>query len=101
MVLALSGWALALLALGEYERAIVLCEESLALARELGSPQSVAGSLTTLAIAVLERGDYGRARALCEESLAIRQQLADKGGSAHTLTILGHRHCATPLMSVW
>jgi len=85
----MSLWGQTLLAQGEYERSRALCEESLALARQLGSPGRIAGSLSSLACAVLEQGSDKQARALCEESLATWQQLGDKRGCAETLTILG------------
>src|SRR5262249_24956042 len=66
-----------------------LCEESLALSRELRDLRGIASWLANLAIITLARGDAKRARELCEESLAIRKALGYKGGCAHTLAILG------------
>jgi len=57
----------------EYERAMALCQESLALYRELGNKQGVGSALNGLALAALFRRDYKRAATLSEESIAIRR----------------------------
>ncbi len=85
----LSGLGLTVLYLGDFERASALCEESLALSRELGDLRGIASWLANLAIVTLASGDAERATELCDESLAIRRELGYKGGCAHTLAILG------------
>ena len=74
---------------GDYRQAKVLCEESLALFRELGEKRGIATSLNGLGLIVGQatraRNDYALARALYEESLAIRRELGDLWGIAETL----------------
>jgi len=62
----------------DFERAEVLCEERLALCRQLGDTQGIAYSLHLLAWAARERGDLTRAGSLFEEALAIRRKLGNK-----------------------
>src|SRR5207244_1746762 len=66
-----------------------LCEERLAIQRELDNQHDIAGMLQNLGILAYEQGDYGTARALHEESLAIRRELGDKRGIAASLNNLG------------
>ncbi len=74
---------------GDYRQAKVLCEESLALFRELGDKRGIAASLNGLGLIVGQatraRNDYVVARALYEESLAIVRELGDLWGIAETL----------------
>src|SRR6266851_3405431 len=73
---------------GDYRQAKVLCEESLALFRELGDKQGMVDSLNGLGLIVGQatraRNDYAVARALYEESLAILRELGDLWGIAET-----------------
>src|SRR5262249_34554075 len=55
---------------GDLDRAIELCEESLALRRQLGSPNDVAASLTNLGLLLHERKEP-RAVELQEEAVSI------------------------------
>src|SRR6266566_5700951 len=57
----------------DYERAEVLCEESLVLFRELGETQGIAHSLHYLGWAARERGNLTVAGSLFEEALALRR----------------------------
>jgi len=74
---------------GDYRQAKVLCEESLALFRELGDKRGMVASLNGLGLIVGQatraRNDYAVARALYEESLAIVRELGDLWGIAETL----------------
>jgi predicted ATPase/DNA-binding CsgD family transcriptional regulator len=74
---------------GDSRQAKVLCEESLALFRELGEKRGIAASLNGLGLIVGQatraRNGYALARALYEESLAILRELGDIWGSAETL----------------
>jgi predicted ATPase/DNA-binding CsgD family transcriptional regulator len=74
---------------GDSRQAKVLCEESLALFRELGDKRGIAASLNGLGLIVGQatraRNDYAVARALYEESLAIVRELGDIWGIAETL----------------
>ena len=75
---------------GDYEAARVFHEESLAIFRELGNKQGIAGSLKDLGRLAGAQGDYAAARALYEESLAISRELGDRQGSGWTLNDLGN-----------
>jgi len=73
---------------GDYRQAKVLCEESLALFRELEDKRGMVASLNGLGLIVGQatraRNDYAVARALYEESLAILRELGDIWGIAET-----------------
>ena len=71
--------------LNDYERAGVLCEESLVLCRELGDTTGLAHSLHLLAWAARERDNVNRASSLFEEALALRRELGDKEDIAWSL----------------
>jgi non-specific serine/threonine protein kinase len=86
---ALNGAGVLAWAQGDYARATVLHEESLALRRELGDKRGIADSLTNLGAQAWAQGDYARATVLHEESLALYQELGDKRGIATSLTNLG------------
>ena len=49
---------------GDHARAVALCEEALALSREVSDPWNVAYSLTNLGDFVSRQGDHGRAEPL-------------------------------------
>jgi predicted ATPase/class 3 adenylate cyclase len=73
---------------GDYGRAEALCEQSLALYRELGDKFGIALSLNVLASLHMYRGDYGRAIALLEQSLALCRELDHRWLIAATLSTL-------------
>jgi tetratricopeptide (TPR) repeat protein len=66
-----------------------LIEESLALYRELGDRQGMAGSLLTLGNVTAGLGDYAAGRSLIEESVALHRALGSRPGLALALTTLG------------
>ncbi len=70
---------------GDYERARVLSEESLAMYREFGNMQGMASALNTLGIVMYERGSYQAARALHEECLACAREAGDQHAVASAL----------------
>jgi predicted ATPase/ATP/maltotriose-dependent transcriptional regulator MalT len=59
--------------LGNYHYAIVACEESLAIFRELDDPSGIVNSLYRLGYVAWMRGDHDTARTYYEESLARSQ----------------------------
>jgi DNA-binding CsgD family transcriptional regulator/tetratricopeptide (TPR) repeat protein len=63
--------------------------ESLAIAKELGYKQGIAGSLNSLARMSRRDGAYSLARSFSEESLTIYRELGDKPGIADALYGLG------------
>lgn len=65
---------------GDIERSVALCEESLALCRELGDKQGMAFSLGTLGMAAWLRTDYASARAFFQQGLMLRRETNDKVG---------------------
>jgi tetratricopeptide (TPR) repeat protein len=79
---------------GDYARATILLEESLARHRAQGNREGilVGGlglSLSRLALVLAEQGEYARATALHEECLALVRGLGDREGVGITLLGLG------------
>ncbi len=74
---------------GHLDRAEELCEESLALYRELGDTMGIAYSLHLLADVVWGRGNLALARSQAEESLVLFRELGDKGSVSYVLLHLG------------
>jgi len=72
------------------DRAETLCEESLALYRELGDTAGIAYSLHLLATIAWGRGNLAMARSQEEESLALFKELGDKRSVAYALVNLGN-----------
>jgi predicted ATPase/DNA-binding SARP family transcriptional activator len=75
---ALSGAGQLAQAQHDYDDALALYEESLAIRRDLGDQREVARSLHDLGWLRLHQGGYADARALLEESLATRRTLGDE-----------------------
>jgi predicted ATPase/DNA-binding CsgD family transcriptional regulator len=73
----------------DYERAEALCEESLALYRELGDQQGIAFSLGILGDIAWVRSDPATARFLLEEALALFREVDDQEYAAYSLFSLG------------
>ena len=88
-VKALTGAGILAYSQGDYRRAAMWHEESLALRRDLGDLQGVAGALADLGHVAHCQGNLGRATALYEESLAVFRRLGDTPGLAHVLTNQG------------
>jgi non-specific serine/threonine protein kinase len=74
---------------GDYERTIALCEEVLALPREMVDTADVAATLTNLGLTALIHSDYERSEALFEEAAALWHRIGDKVGTVRTLYVLG------------
>jgi tetratricopeptide (TPR) repeat protein len=74
---------------GDHARSVALHEKALALWRELGNRQGIAGSLNSLGNVAYQQGDYMQAAALYEESLALKRELGDKWSIAAALNNLG------------
>ncbi|MGZ3679245.1 MAG: ATP-binding protein [Ktedonobacterales bacterium] len=73
----------------EQRTAIELAEESLALSRELGDGNRVAGALNLLGFMALQGGDVERAGALFEEELEVSRATQDPWTIARALNSLG------------
>jgi DNA-binding CsgD family transcriptional regulator len=82
-----AGWLAGLQ--GDVDRAEMLCQESLALYRELGDRRSAALALHRLGVGASMRSKYAEARSLLDESLALYRQIGDKAGLAYSLMALG------------
>ena len=91
MVVALNGVAMAAAARGNLEDAVMLYEESLAVARRLGAPRFIAVALGNLGNLAADHGDPDRAVALYEESLARYREIGDRRGTAICLYSLGRQ----------
>lgn len=80
----------ALFDLYEHERAEALCQESLALYRELGDIRGIATSLSLLGWVAQRRFHREAASALHEESLALSRKLGDRRAIAEALYDLSY-----------
>ncbi len=74
---------------GDYERARVAYEESLALYRSSNDKRGVANVLGDLGSLALDRGDYEEATSLLEESLTLHRELGSKEEVVGVLNGLG------------
>jgi tetratricopeptide (TPR) repeat protein len=77
---------------GNYDRARVLSEETLAIARGLNTPRGqsmTANALNNLGLISMEQGEYGAARAYYEEALAMNRALGNQANAAAVLMHLG------------
>src|SRR5438093_5065293 len=72
------------------DRAEALCEESLALYRQLGDTAGIASSFHLLAAIAWGRGNLAMARSQEEESLALFKELGDRRSVAYALVYLGN-----------
>jgi non-specific serine/threonine protein kinase len=87
---ALYGAGLKALFQGDYERAVALAQESLALCRELGDKVGITHSLYILAwYKGFHQGNFEEAVKLYEEVVVLRREIGDKRGIAHSLFTLG------------
>jgi len=66
---------------GDYNHAVALYEESLALYRNMGHRKGTSGPLRELGTVAYHRGDYGRAVRLSEQALAISREFGSAFGS--------------------
>jgi tetratricopeptide (TPR) repeat protein len=74
----------------DYEVGIALCEEGLALFRELDLKPAIARALNVLGELARLDGDYERAREVYEEGLAIARETGDRHREALMLGNLGY-----------
>jgi tetratricopeptide (TPR) repeat protein len=75
--------------LGEFEAAFAFGEAGLAIAREAGDKQEIAGALYRLATVAGQRGENDRPAALFVEALGIYREIGDRHGMASALNYLG------------
>jgi predicted ATPase/DNA-binding XRE family transcriptional regulator len=66
---------------GDYDRAVALYEESLALYRNMGHRKGTTGPLRELGAVAYHQGDYERAVRLSEQALAISREFGSAFGS--------------------
>ena len=76
-------------ALGQYQRAIDLHQQSLKIAREIGNQGSEANSLSNLGVAYNSLGQYQQAIGFYQKSLEIEREIGNRGGEANSLGNLG------------
>jgi tetratricopeptide (TPR) repeat protein len=69
-------------------QASALCDESLALAREMENQDNIARALDSLGLIARHQDNHPQARSYHEEALALHQQLGDKREVARTLVNL-------------
>jgi len=75
--------------LGQYQEAIALQQQSLAIKRETGDRSGKAAALGGLGNAYRSLGQYQEAIALHQEALAIQREIGDRSGEANSLGNLG------------
>jgi predicted ATPase/DNA-binding XRE family transcriptional regulator len=66
---------------GDYDRAVALCEESLALYERMGHRKGTSGPLRELGVVAYHRGDYARAVRLSEQALGITREFGSTFGA--------------------
>jgi len=88
----LSGLGLAYYSLGDYQQAIELHTQSLAIARETGSPEGESTALGNLGICHECLGDYRQAIGLTTRSLAIARETGSRPAESSALGNLGNCH---------
>jgi tetratricopeptide (TPR) repeat protein len=66
---------------GDYDRAVVLLEESLDLYQTMGHRKGTSGPLRELGVVAYHRGDYERAVRLSEQAIAITREFASTFGT--------------------
>jgi predicted ATPase len=66
---------------GDYDRAVVLCEQSLALYERMGHRKGTSGPLRELGILAYHSGDYDRAVRLSEQALDITREFGSIFGA--------------------
>jgi predicted ATPase/DNA-binding XRE family transcriptional regulator len=66
---------------GDYDRAVALCEESLALYERMGHRKGTSGPLRELGVVAYHRGDYDRAVRLSEQALQVTREFGSIFGA--------------------
>ncbi len=75
--------------LGEYEKAVDLLSQSLALQRQFGGPKEIGLAINSVAVVLQAQGKLSEAIDLYHEGLTIQRQTGDQIGMAQTLQNLG------------
>jgi len=75
--------------LGHFERGAVLCEQSLALFREIGDTKGLGDVVYHLGLIATHRGDLAVARSLNEECIELAREAGDKNRVARALNLWG------------
>ena len=75
--------------LGQYAKAIGLCEQALAIAEEAGYRAGKGRAYSILGCCNLKLGQYAKAITLHEQSLAIEEEMGDRASQGATCTNLG------------
>ena len=78
--------------LGQYQEAIALYEQYLAIAREIGDRRGEGNALGNLGIAYRNLGQYQEAIDLHEQALVISREIGDRRGEGSTLGNLGNAY---------
>jgi predicted ATPase/DNA-binding CsgD family transcriptional regulator len=92
LVFTLFGQGVAALALGTYEKARILVNEGLAVARETGNPYLLALAINVLGDLERFEGNYARAQAAYEQTLEGLSQIGPGRDRAGVLHNLAHAH---------
>jgi ATP/maltotriose-dependent transcriptional regulator MalT len=79
--------------LGHFERGAILCEQSLALFREIGDIKGMGDAVYHLGAIASLRGDLTVGRSLTEEGIELSSEAGDKNRIARALSALGLMAC--------
>ncbi len=90
--LALNCLGLAVMYMGQFERALESCERSLEIYDKMGDNEGIANSLNTIGFIHFEKGEYRRALEFHKRSLEMREKIGDQKLIAHSLTNIGIQH---------
>ncbi len=83
----------AYLQLGEYRKAIGLCEKALEIARRIGDVRGEGSALGNMGSAYLQLGEYRKAIDLHEKALEIVRRIGDVRGEGGDLGNMGSAYC--------
>ena len=89
LTIALASYGVVLLALGQYDDALTVLEESVKRGRKVSDRWAVALPLRNLAIIACRRGEYDRARRLLEQSLRDLRIEGEKWFLSRSIETLG------------
>ena len=80
--------------LGQYDTALDLLQQSLAITQQIGDKSGEGSTLNNMGEISRMRGDYDNALDFLKQSLAITQQIGDKSGEGRTLNNLSQIYSA-------
>lgn len=74
----------------EFDRAMLMFEESLTIYQRLGEPKGIGSILLSMAKLYVKQGEEDRPMSLCEEALNIMENLGDQDGKGSAMLIMAN-----------